>query len=266
MTTVIAHRGARSLAPENTLTAARLGHAIGADLWETDVNITRDNQLILFHDPTLDRCTDVRNKFPERASTRVSDYTLDEILTLDCGSFYAQTDPFGQIRQGRLSDTQLATYQGLVIPTLKQGLSLVKELNWCVNLELKCYAEDKTDFRLVETTIDQVQQSGLTKEQVKISSFNHTWLDWVKQMAPDLEIQALVGDKTDHLLTFDEFSFQTYNAKADLITDDQIRMLQSKGKKINLFTVNDPDHFRRFAALGVTGIFTDFPQRFCNRD
>jgi len=64
MVQVIAHRGARSIAPENTLKAAKIAFEIGADLWETDVNITRDGRLILFHDDSLLRCTNAIKKFP----------------------------------------------------------------------------------------------------------------------------------------------------------------------------------------------------------
>ena len=64
MTTIIAHRGARSVAPENTMAAARKAFDFGADLWETDVGVTKDERLILFHDNSLERTTDVNEKFP----------------------------------------------------------------------------------------------------------------------------------------------------------------------------------------------------------
>ena len=71
MVTIIAHRGARSLAPENTLVAARKAHQLGADLWETDTAITADGQIVLMHDDAMMRTTDVAEKFPEiRAGLR----------------------------------------------------------------------------------------------------------------------------------------------------------------------------------------------------
>ncbi len=56
--------------------------------------------------------------------------------------------------------------------------------------------------------------------------------------------------------------FKTYNVNAKLITKSLIQRLKNKGKKINLFTINDPDEFQHFSELEVDGIFTDFPQRF----
>ena len=62
----IAHRGARSLAPENTLAAARKALGCGADMWELDVGMTADGVLILIHDNTLTRTSNVLEIFPER--------------------------------------------------------------------------------------------------------------------------------------------------------------------------------------------------------
>lgn len=61
---VVAHRGARGHAPENTLTAAALGYAVQADLWELDANYTKDGKLVVMHDDTLVRTTDVETGLP----------------------------------------------------------------------------------------------------------------------------------------------------------------------------------------------------------
>ena len=90
---VVAHRGARGHAPENTLTAAALGYAVQADLWELDANYTKDGKLVVMHDDTLVRTTDVETAFPGRPSYRVCDFTLDEIKSLDAGSWYAGRAP-----------------------------------------------------------------------------------------------------------------------------------------------------------------------------
>ncbi len=77
-----------------------------------------------------------------------------------------------------------------------------------------------------------------------------------------IEVQALVGDSDTDSLDFGGLEFPTYNANARLIDPDQIKHLKAKGKKINIFTVNDPKEFERFLKLGVDGIITDFPQIF----
>ena len=107
---IIAHRGARSLAPENTLAAARKALQAGADMWEMDVAVTSDGELIVVHDDTLERTCNVADLFPDRRPWNVWDFTLAEIQTLDCGSWFAARDPFGQIKAGNVSTEEAARY------------------------------------------------------------------------------------------------------------------------------------------------------------
>jgi glycerophosphoryl diester phosphodiesterase len=272
MTLVIAHRGARSLAPENTLAAVKIAHDTGADLWETDINLTRDGRLILFHDETLLRCTNVVSQFPSRPSYRVKDFDLEEIRSLDAGSYFMETDPFSQIAEGNVGTRDLEAFAGEPVPTLEQGLVFTRENHWIVNLELKYFPPARgdltgpgrtgTDNFLPDQTLDIIRQTGIGLDQVVISSFKHDWLERIRAKEPKIEIQALVGENDTDPLDFKDFSFPVYNANSKLIRADQIEHLKQKGKKINLFTVNDPDEFYYFVNLGVDGIFTDFPQRF----
>ena len=98
MTIIIAHRGASSIAPENTIAAARKAWEIGADVWETDVAVTKDERLILHHDDSLERTTNVKQVFPDKSSFIFTRYTLEQIKKLDTGSQYIETDPFGEIK------------------------------------------------------------------------------------------------------------------------------------------------------------------------
>jgi len=262
MVQVIAHRGARSLAPENTLKAAQKGYETGADLWETDVNITRDGHLILFHDAQVLRCTNAASQFPLHPSYLIKDFDLAEIKSLDAGSYFIQEDPFSQIQEGRICRETLLSFQGETIPTLEQGLLFTKNNRWKINLELKSFPGSNCDTSVPEQTLSMIYHTGISLNRVVISSFNHYWLDWIVKKEPDLEIQALVGKNHTGPLDFKDLGFSTYNANVNLIDENQIRYLKEKGKKINLFTINDPETFHRFTSLGVDGIFTDFPQRF----
>lgn len=94
--TLIAHRGASFDAPEHTLAAYELALTHGADFVEPDLQVTRDGVLVCLHDTTLERTTDVKAKFPDRGrevrgrkTWPVSDFTLEEIKTLDAGSWKA---------------------------------------------------------------------------------------------------------------------------------------------------------------------------------
>ncbi|HEY52295.1 MAG TPA: glycerophosphodiester phosphodiesterase, partial [Caldilineae bacterium] len=192
-TTVIAHRGARSLAPENTLAAARKGHDVGADLWETDVAVTADGELILFHDDSLARTTNVETFYPDRAPWTFSTFTLEEIRRLDAGSWFGRDDPFGQIAAGIVPPADLASYRGELVPTLREALQLTKDLNWRVNLELKRQPAPQDAFPLVEASLALIDEVDIAPEQVILSSFNHEWLHQAQRQRPDIEVQALVG-------------------------------------------------------------------------
>jgi len=257
----IAHRGARSLAPENTLLAARRGLETGADLWETDLAVTRDEQLILFHDDLLVRTTDVQQRFPERAFDPFSTFSLAEIRTLDAGSWFVEADPHGQIAAGTLSEADQAACRGEKVPTLEEALVFTRDANWILNLELKFLPAPMGDYPVVPHILAMIDRVGIATEQILISSFNHVWLAEVKERRPALDIQALIGYHTDQPLDWGDLSFETYNVRSTLIRDEDIRQHKEQGLAINLFTVNDEVDMRRFMALGVDGIITDFPQR-----
>ena len=83
---VIAHRGTIFWAPELTEAAFRWARNSGADYLELDVHRTKDGHLVVMHDKTLKRTTNVAAIFPEREGDPVSSFTLNEILQLDAGS------------------------------------------------------------------------------------------------------------------------------------------------------------------------------------
>lgn len=86
--TVMAHRGASYLAPEETAVAYRLAQAVGADFLEADIQRTQDGVLIALHDDTLERTTNVARIFPGRQMQPVSAFTWQELAQLDAGSWF----------------------------------------------------------------------------------------------------------------------------------------------------------------------------------
>ncbi len=261
MTKNIAHRGARSVAPENTMAAVQKAFDFGADLWETDVSVTKDEQLILFHDNSLVRTTDVEERFPDRDSYLFTEFTLEEILKLSAGSYFEKTDPYGEIAAGNVSMKELAAYRDERVPTLEEALVFTKENHWQVNLELKDLPGAFAAFPLPRHTLAMIRRLGLGFDQFVISSFNHKWLDEIEAMEPRIEVQALLGRVPGDHLNFEDFRFPVYNLRHTEIDEAMIKTLKEKQKKINPFTVNEPEDMVRFLKAGVDGIITDFPQR-----
>jgi glycerophosphoryl diester phosphodiesterase len=257
----IAHRGARSLAPENTLVAARKALEIGADLWETDVGVTADGELILFHDDSLARTTDAPARFPHRAPWTFTTFTLDEIRSLDAGSWFVETDPFGQISAGAVTPAEQAAYRSEKAPTLREALIFTRDAGWRVNLELKRLPPPLERFPVVQRVLALVDQLEMPPHQVILSSFNHDWLRQAQALRPDIGVQAVIGYSFTAPLDWGDLSFSTYNARSILITEEKVREVTAQGIVVNLFMVNEEDEMLRFIAAGVTGLFTDFPQR-----
>ncbi len=261
MATIIAHRGARSLAPENTLAAARRAHAVGADLWETDVAVTADNRLVLMHDDAMMRTTDVADKFPDRVPAPFSTYTLAEIRSLDAGSWFERDDPFGQIAAGAIERSDLSAYVGEKVPTLREAFELTLELDWFLNLELKAQPTPKDAFDVVGAVLSLAQEVGIGPDHLLFSSARHPWLKAVKQCRPDFEVQAILGLFPDDPVDFSDPFFDTFNPRITRLSIEQIGEQLGLGTKLNPYTVNDHETISRLVEIGITGLITDFPQR-----
>jgi len=262
MALIIAHRGARSLAPENTMAAARTALKVGADLWETDVTVTKDGQLVLLHDESLARTTDVQDRFPDREPWHCCAFTLDEIRSLDAGSWFAKTDPFGRIAAGEVGQADLSACRGEKVPTLNEGLRFTLDTSFPVNLELKCLPPALEGFPLVERVLAMIDDLAVDHGLVIISSFHHDWLREVQRRNPSIAVQALIGDSEANPPDWGgDLEFGTYNVLGTLIDEGQVRALTQKGVSLNIFTVNEEEDMLRFTRAGVAGLFTDFPQR-----
>ncbi len=83
---VIAHRGASIVAPESTRPAYEIARETGADYFEADVQMTADGELIIFHDETLERTSNVEEVFPDRINDEIGEFTLEELRQLDYGA------------------------------------------------------------------------------------------------------------------------------------------------------------------------------------
>jgi len=262
MVTVIAHRGARSLAPENTLAAARKAHALGADLWETDVAVTADDQLVLMHDDAMTRTTNVSDIFPGRVPAAFSTYTLAEIRSLDAGSWFERDDPFGQIAAGVVDRQELAGYAGEKVPTLREAFELTLELDWFLNLELKAQPSPKNDFDLVSSVLSLADEVNIGADHLLFSSARLAWLKTLKQHRSEFEVQAILGLFPEDPIDFSDPFFDTFNPRYTRVSVDQLKRQVDLGLKLNPFTVNDDEMIARTIEIGVAGLITDFPQRF----
>ena len=257
----IAHRGARSLAPENTLAAARAALEAGADMWETDVGVTRDEVLILFHNDSLIHTTDARSLFPDRAPWIFTCFDYAEIRKLDAGSWFVQADPFGQRDSGAIAPHRWVSYGGEKIPSLEEALLFTRDAGWRVNIELKALPPPMETFPVVERVLALIDRLGIGPEHFLLSSFNFDWLKQIRHTRPDIELQAVVGFTETEPIQWEPLEFETYNARHTLVAEEDIRALRKRKVALNVWSVNEERDMQRFISAGVAGIITDFPQR-----
>lgn len=256
----IAHRGASSLAPENTLSAARKGLAVGADMWELDVQFTADGKLVVIHDSTLKRTSNVVDLFPHRRPWQVHEFTLAEIRRLDFGSWFIEQDPFGQIAAGMVTKKELKTYVGEPAPTLEQALSFTKEHNWHVNIEIKDLSKNPGNGHIVDRVIALVEELNMVN-MVLVSSFNHQYLAHIAASYPHVLTGVL--DTKPHVRPASllrRLGARTYHPRKTFIRLADIAKLKRQGFGVNVRTINDVKTMKILMRAGASGIFTDFPQ------
>jgi glycerophosphoryl diester phosphodiesterase len=256
----IAHRGASSLAPENTLAAARKALAVGADMWELDVQLTAEGELIVIHDSTLKRTSNVEDVFPHRRPWQVHEFTLHEIRKLDFGSWFVEQDPFGQIAAGVVTKEHIKRYVGEPAPSLEQALLFTRKHKWLVNLEIKDLSTKPGNLQIVDKVIALVEKLNMVN-RVLVSSFNHKYLAQIAASYPHVVTGVLDTKpyaRPASLLR--RLGAQTYHPRKIFLPLANIAGLQRQGFRVYFRTINERKTMERLVRAKVDGIFTDFPQ------
>lgn len=259
----MAHRGARSLAPENTLVAARKAFDLGADGWELDVRLSADGEPIVFHDATLDRTSDAREAFPRKSPWRTEAFTLAELRLLDVGSWFEAADPFGEVAAGGVSPDEIRGYTGEKIPTLREALALTRDRGRLVNVEVKeIHGGWTARSHLIKRVVELIEALDML-DQALLSSFCLPSLQEARALNADLALGVLVRslpvEGPEALVR--GLCAQAYHPRVDLVRPEEIRRLKDRGVETLVWTVNEEPTMRQLIRAGVRGLFTDYPQR-----
>jgi glycerophosphoryl diester phosphodiesterase len=222
--TVYGHRGAAGHAPENTLLSIDTAIRLGAPWVEIDVQ-HHGESLLLMHDLRLDRTTNGRG--------RLADHALPYLRTLDAGS-------------------------GQQIPTLAEALDLVEE-RIGINIELKTW---NGCAAAVAATLREYLSEGWSRERFVVSSFHLPELWEFHQALPEVPIAVLyAGVPIEWAGLAAELEAGAMSIDADFVDEKLLADAHARGFKLNVYTVNHPEEIARLRAMGVDGIFSDFPER-----
>lgn len=230
---IIAHRGASAFAPENTIAAFKLAADLKSDGIELDVKLTKDREMVIIHDQTVDRTTDGHGF--------VNDMLYEEISQLDAGIFFS------------------AEYKGEKIPQLSNVFEEVDE-HLLINIEITNYKSIRDG--LAEEICSLVKDMEMEK-RVIFSSFHPLNLIKTRRVLPQVPVALLALPKTSGFLQRSflfrwlspKFIHPFYSDVSSKYVDSQ----HSHNRKVNAWTVNDENELRRVNIAGCDGIITDNP-------
>lgn len=236
---VIAHRGASSEAPENTMAAFRRGVEAGAGFIETDLQLSRDARLVAIHDATLDRTTN--------AEGPVSAKTLEELRRLDAGAWFSADSAAGK---------QNESFAGERIPTLEDVLAFGREKDIGVYLELKTPAVSGAEHALVGA----LRASGEIV-RVVVMSFDLAVLAKVRSSEP-LIVTGYLCDKPGPNAVREAIATGARQIlpRREHVTRELIEQAHKSDLKVVTWTVNDPAQAKAQVGIGADGIITDYPR------
>jgi len=225
----IAHRGASSYAPENTLAAFDLALTMGARHLELDVELTSDGHVVVIHDDTLDRTTD--------GSGPVTARTLAELRRLDAGRWFGPA------------------FAGERIPTYEDVLERYRGRAH-LHTEIKGRAPE-----LSRRTVDLIRGARMTAD-VTITSFQRARLEEVRTLAPELPAGWLVSEVTDAVVAdAHRLGLAQLCPLATSVTRDLVGRLRAEGFAVRAWGVSTEDLMRRVVEVGADGMTVNFPDK-----
>lgn len=241
------HRGSRATHPENTLPAFLYAIEAGADAIELDVLATRDDVLVVVHDPHVNPaiCSG------PRAGAAIRGLTLAELREYDCGSLQNPNFPKQQ------------TIPGTRIPTLDEVLSLSDRGDFQFDIEVKSFPDhpELTPEPAIFATmlLREIQKPGLQK-RVVVQSFDFRVLHAVKQIAPEIRLAALWASGSRPFVEIAaEAEAAIVSPHYKLVTAEQVRAAHTANLQVVPWTANEPEDWQRLIDDGVDGIITDDP-------
>ncbi|WMJ18352.1 glycerophosphodiester phosphodiesterase family protein [Geobacillus proteiniphilus] len=242
---IIAHRGASGYAPEHTLSSYRLAARMQADYIEVDVRAAKDGKLVALHDATLARTTNAETVYPRRAPWRVNDFSFAELRRLDAGSWFHPR------------------FAGQRIPTLDEVIQMLK----AERVEAPLYIETKQPG-IEEAVVHLLKKHGfLQQRRVMFQSFHPESLQALRPLIPHgIRLIQLVGEKEAHsgrdeLLQQIAVYADGIGLPLSAVTEEWVRAAHGRGLIVHVYTVNAPHDLERLCAMGVDGVFTDYPDR-----
>ncbi|MGH3715678.1 MAG: glycerophosphodiester phosphodiesterase [Micromonosporaceae bacterium] len=236
----IAHRGASGYAPENTLPAIELGVAQHADLVEVDVQRTKDGVLVVLHDTTLKRTTDVERLYPERGPWRLADFTYAELAGLDAGSWFGEE------------------FAGARVPRLSEVLDTLADTDTGLLLEAKAPHLYPGIAQALADELDRRSDWTDSGRRLVVQSFDWRFIREYAELRPKTVLGVLGTPRPAELATIATYADQV-NPQHGSFDAAYQRKLHELGLESFVWTIDDPEQLRATIGLGADGVITNRP-------
>jgi glycerophosphoryl diester phosphodiesterase len=242
------HRGARAMRPENTLPAFRYAIDAGVDVLELDMAVTRDNVVVVSHDPYLEPpvCSGPRPK------ATIHELTLEEVRQWDCGKIQNPKFP----KQTPIPGTRM--------PTLDEVFDLAPRGKFQFNIETKIFADHPglapPPDEFARLVLAVVRKHKL-EQRVILQSFDFRTLVAMKKLAPEIRLSALwerEGDR-DFVSIAKEAGAGIISPMFPLVTPEKVRAAHAAGLEVVPWTANTPAEWDKLIAAQVDAIISDDP-------
>ncbi|UVI31085.1 glycerophosphodiester phosphodiesterase [Paenibacillus spongiae] len=227
---VIAHRGAAGEAPENTLAAFQLALEQGCDAFELDVHLSKDGQIVVIHDYSVDRTT--------TGQGAVSELTVEEMKQYDAGAWFHPS------------------YAGERIPTLEEVIAMTPE-HIHINVEIKGGIGQGIEEKLVEL-LRRLNRTA----SIFVSSFHWNCLRTLNQIEPSLRVGLLYDlSLKDYALLPKAAGVNAYSLHPHFgkLEAEAVKAAVAQGVAVFPWTINGEADMARMIDMGVSGIITDYP-------
>jgi len=220
---ITAHRGSSIQAPENTLSAIKIAIDNGATHVEIDVQLTKDNQLILLHDTTFARTAGL--------DKRPDELLLSEIKELEVGSWFDKT------------------YLGETVPTLNEVIDLTKD-KIALNIEIKgSYYSPK----IYEILNDLISENKL--RDCVVTSLEYEDLISMENLDSSIKTGYIMFVAIGNL---EALNVDFYSVEASNISENFVSKAHSIGREVHVWTINEADDMTEMLRYGVDNIITDY--------
>ncbi len=231
----IGHRGAREVAPENTISSFLAAEKMGGHGIELDVMLSKDGELVVIHDYELDATTNGHGP--------VKNYTLAELKKLDAGSWFDEA------------------FAGERIPTLAEVIEAL-DSQTRINIELK--TESPATDGLENAVVQAIQEYDLY-DRVIVSSFNPVALLRVKWADKRIPVGLIYAPDLPRYLSEGWFipilRPEALHPEIRMVDEEYMEKARKKGYRVNVWTVNEAADLKRMLELEVDGIITDRPDQ-----